>query len=184
MLLHRARLAKLTSRQLGPGINEDWVACSNTRRCSQIDAVCRVWIEASHPLDPRISVVRLFTVLQSTEVQIWYYQQTSTHWLHSTLSNNNLPTNISLLISIAMQFFVLFYKNGLTPSVLWHCWLGGRKGIRPVTNMKWWGAGMVICLERGANDLHMVQLMLLLPLSSLASAKSGMIYPSATGLPR
>ena len=43
------------------------------------------------------------------------------------------------------------------PSVLWRCWLGGRKGIRPVKN---WvtGAGMVICLERGA-DSHMAQLM-------------------------
>jgi len=43
------------------------------------------------------------------------------------------------------------------PSVLWHCWLGGRKGIRPVKN---WvvGAGMVICLERGA-DLYIAQLM-------------------------
>ena len=45
------------------------------------------------------------------------------------------------------------------PSVLWSCWLGGRKGIRPVKNMEWWVAGMVICLEQGANDLHMVQLM-------------------------
>ena len=28
----------------------------------------------------------------------------------------------------------------LLPSVLWHCWLGGRKGIRPVKNMGggWW----------------------------------------------
>jgi len=43
------------------------------------------------------------------------------------------------------------------PSVLWHCWLGGRKGIRPVKT-EWWGAGVVICLERGA-DLHMAQLM-------------------------
>ena len=43
------------------------------------------------------------------------------------------------------------------PSVLWRCWLGGRKGIRPVKN-EWWGAGMVICLERGA-DLHMANLM-------------------------
>ena len=51
------------------------------------------------------------------------------------------------------------------PSVLWCCWLGGRKGIQPVKNidMEWWGAGMVICLERGANDLHMVQLMPLPP---------------------
>ena len=45
------------------------------------------------------------------------------------------------------------------PSVLWHCWLGGRKGIRPV---KIWMvgccAGVVICLERGAH-LHIAQLM-------------------------
>ena len=35
-------------------------------------------------------------------------------------------------------------------SVLWHCWLGGRKGIRPVKKTEWWGAGVVICLEQGA----------------------------------
>jgi len=35
--------------------------------------------------------------------------------------------------------------------------LGGRKGIRPVKT-EWLGAGVVICLERGA-DLHMAQLM-------------------------
>jgi len=35
--------------------------------------------------------------------------------------------------------------------------LGDRKGIRPVKT-KWWGAGMVICLERDA-DLHIAQLM-------------------------
>ena len=46
------------------------------------------------------------------------------------------------------------------PSVLW---LGGRKGIRPVKKLEWWGAGVVICLERGA-DLLMAQLMPL-PLS-------------------
>jgi len=39
------------------------------------------------------------------------------------------------------------------PSVLWHCWLGGRKGIRSVKT-ECWGTGMVICLEQGANDLH------------------------------
>jgi len=35
--------------------------------------------------------------------------------------------------------------------------LGSRKGIRPVKT-EWCGAGVVICLERGAN-LHMAQLM-------------------------
>jgi len=44
------------------------------------------------------------------------------------------------------------------PAVIWRCWLGSRKGIRPV-NTERWGIGVVICLERGANDLHMVQLM-------------------------
>ena len=39
------------------------------------------------------------------------------------------------------------------PSVLWCCWLGGRKGIRPVKKLEWWGAGMVICLEQGADLL-------------------------------
>ena len=55
------------------------------------------------------------------------------------------------------------------PSVLWRCWLGGRKGIRPVTKTEQWGAGMVICLEQGA-DLHMAQLMPL-PLTVSCSSK-------------
>jgi len=41
--------------------------------------------------------------------------------------------------------------------VLWSCWLGSRKGTWPVKT-ELWGAGMVICLEQGA-DLHMAQLM-------------------------
>jgi len=34
---------------------------------------------------------------------------------------------------------------------------------------------VVICLERGADDLHVVQLMPLLPPSSLASLKSRLV---------
>ena len=48
------------------------------------------------------------------------------------------------------------------PSALWRCWLGGRKGNRPVKNLSGgvlaWLTGYLICLERGA-DLHMTQLM-------------------------
>ena len=51
--------------------------------------------------------------------------------------------------------------------MLWCCWLGGRKSIRPVKK-QWWGAGVVVCLEQGA-DLHMVQLM---PLSLTVSCFS------------
>ena len=52
--------------------------------------------------------------------------------------------------------FLIIYS----PSVLLLCWLGSRKGIRPVKS-EWWGTG--ICLEWGANDLRMVQLMPLVP---------------------
>ena len=54
------------------------------------------------------------------------------------------------------------------PSVLWHCWLGGRKSIRPVKTERW-GAGMVVCLVRGA-DLHMAQ-RVPLPLTVSCSCK-------------
>ena len=43
---------------------------------------------------------------------------------------------------------------------------------------------MVICLKRGADDLHMVQLMPLPPPSSLAPVKSRMVYLSGAGLTR
>jgi len=53
--------------------------------------------------------------------------------------------------------FTVGFLGAFMPSVLWYCCLGSRKGIRPVKN-EWWGAGMVISLEQGA-DLHMAQLM-------------------------
>ena len=36
--------------------------------------------------------------------------------------------------------------------------VGRQEGHPACKNLEWWGAGMVICLERGA-DLHMAQLM-------------------------
>jgi len=49
------------------------------------------------------------------------------------------------------------------------------KGIQPVKT-EWWGAGVVICLEQGA-DLHMAQLMCHCHSLSLASEKSRLILP-------
>jgi len=64
------------------------------------------------------------------------------------------------------------------PSVLWHCWLGIRKSIWPV-KIEQWGVGVVICLQRGADCLRMVQLMPLHPKtsSSCASFKSRLALP-------
>jgi len=53
------------------------------------------------------------------------------------------------LFLFAFSFFFFFI-----PSVLWHCWLGVRKSIWPV-QIEWWGVGVVICLEQGADCLHM-----------------------------
>ena len=66
---------------------------------------------------------------------------------------------VSYSCSISYSKLIEYSRYWYDSSVLWCCWLGGRKGIQPVKNMEWWGAGVVICLERGANNLHMVQLM-------------------------
>jgi len=68
-------------------------------------------------------------------------------------------------------------------SVLWHCWLGVRKSMRPV-KIDWWGADVVICLERGANDMHMVQLMPLPPHHFLLYWNLDWFNISGAGLPR
>jgi len=53
--------------------------------------------------------------------------------------------------------------------------LGGRKGIRPVKK-QWWGAGVVVCLELGA-DLHMAKLMPLpLTVSCFSKIQLGFMF--------
>ena len=71
------------------------------------------------------------------------------------------------------------------PTVLWRCWLGSRKGIRPVKKLEWWGTGMVICLEWDA-DLHMAQLMRLpLTVSCYSKIQIGFTFlvPAHPGSP-
>jgi len=76
------------------------------------------------------------------------------------------------------------YCQWLLPSVLWRCWLGGRKGIRPVKN-KWWDAGVVIYSERCA-DMHMAQLIPLpLTVSCFSKIQIGFTFlvPAHLGSP-
>ena len=58
--------------------------------------------------------------------------------------------------------YVLFAFSALTLLV-------GRQEGHPACKTEWWGVGVVICLERGA-DLHTAQLMLL-PLTVSCSSK-------------
>jgi len=76
---------------------------------------------------------------------------------------NHTQSLIFLCWHWASCIYFWFHCVVVGPSVLWRCWLGGRKGIRSVKKTDWWGTGMVICVEWGANDLHMVQLMPLPP---------------------
>ena len=92
------------------------------------------------------------------------------------------------LTHMAMKYhltFIYVLNMGVLPSVLSHCWLGGRKGIWPVKT-EWWGAGMVICLELSA-DLHMAQLMPLpLTVSCYSKIQIGFTFlvPAHPGSPR
>ena len=59
------------------------------------------------------------------------------------------------------------------------------KGIRPVKKTEWWGAGVVICLERDA-DLHVTQLMPLpLTVSCFSKIQIGFTFlvPAHLGSP-
>ena len=81
-------------------------------------------------------------------------------------------------------FIFYLFSCLLMSSVLWRCWLGDRKGIRPVKTESW-GTGVVICLERGA-DLHTVQLMPLpLTVSCFSKIQIGFTFlvPAYPGSP-
>ena len=59
------------------------------------------------------------------------------------------------------------------------------KGIQPIKKLEWWGAGVVICLGRGAH-LHIAQLMPLpLTVSCFSKIQIGFTFlvPSHLGSP-
>ena len=82
------------------------------------------------------------------------------HWSYSgELSNYALSSSHKLWRLLPPHFIfgnshpvcyvMLYFRYSLLvyiPSVLWRCWLGSRKGIRPVKT-EWWGAGLVVCQD-------------------------------------
>jgi len=75
-----------------------------------------------------------------------------------------------IIVTVHLQCFNSF---SATPSVLWHCWLGGRKGIRPVKN---WVVGCWRGRLGWGADLHLAQQMPL-PLTISCSIKSRLVLP-------
>ena len=95
--------------------------------------------------------------------------------LHLILPLRSAFKFIMILFDIAAKYSLTYTEIKL-PSVLWHCWLGIRKSIRPV-KIEWWSVGVVICLQQGADCLHMVQLMPLPSKNPVISCliKSGLV---------
>jgi len=72
-------------------------------------------------------------------------------------------------IAFAFTYVVNSAFSALTLLVGW------QEGHLTYKRTEWWGAGMVICLGRGA-DLHMAQLMPL-PLTMSCSGKTRLVLP-------
>ena len=68
---------------------------------------------------------RLINIYGVTEVSCW------ATWYEITADDLQLSQFAS---SYSFVSFINKYVGSSIPSVLWRCWLGGRKGIRPVKN--------------------------------------------------
>jgi len=137
-----------------------------------------VWIRATSSLWP----TRTRWLTDSTALSSWSYAPrqlltcTNRLWYHlvTTLHTRCLTTDCSLEHSL---FSTSTTVSGLCPSVDWLSYndvlmchypfspltllVGRHEGHPACKKLELWGAGVVICLERGA-DLHMAQLMPLL----------------------
>ena len=93
-------------------------------------------IQRVHKNFQNILVKHVSSPSAHTDVVYWNCAATFTN----RVSVQTEPFKISCTIIVTL----------ILPSVLWRCWLGSRKGIRPVKRTEWW--------EQGA-DLHVAQLM-------------------------
>ena len=84
-------------------------------------------------------------------------------------SQNNRQKWLTFITSVSqqIQMYCIIKRKGCAFSAL--TLLVGQQEGHPACKNEWWGAGMVICLERGA-DLHMAQLMPM-PLTISCSSK-------------
>jgi len=90
--------------------------------------------------------------------------------------NSQVSTDASLVNDILYRYFVAF--SALTLLVGW------QEGHPACIKTEWWVAGVVICLERGA-DLHMVQLMPLpLTVSCFSKIQTGLCVSTVLQNPK
>jgi len=123
---------------------------------------------------------------------VWNTQTTVQEMLQSSQTDVRNDKQLSectarVQTTDVMKYFWLYCYSTQSVSQcyhVWRCWLGGRKVIRPVKT-ECWGAGVVVCLEQGA-DLHMAQLMPLpLTVSCFSKIQIGFTFliPAHLGSP-
>ena len=110
---------------------------------------------------------------QPLSTKVWRVKVTR---VYATLNSVLCPCSLFLVIVFWWRNYnfriVLLVK---VPSVLWHCWLGGRKGIRPVKKLSggvlaWLSAWSEVQTCMWPSWCHCHSL-------SLASVKSGLVLP-------
>ena len=155
------------------GLSGDWCLCIVLRTCS---SACYYWIgyKASFIWWPKclVTLLNLEALYKQTYLSIYLsirhknteyrrqYLDLAVFLHHLTFrALRILLLLLQLVTNLPVNFqHVLITTQWQLPSVLWHCWLGVRKSIRPV-NIEWWGVGVVTFLEWGADCLHVIQLM-------------------------
>ena len=86
----------------------------------------------------------MHTLLTATNAfGLWKDDRSSLHCVIYTVSMSYCTYKYCTTKQTSQWFLHLGTMTTKVPSVLWSCCLGG---IRPVKDMEWWGAGMVICL--------------------------------------
>jgi len=102
---------------------------------------------------------------------------------HNWPDNNVVECTLRILSRFHSPLYYIFH---IKHSLLWCCWLGGKKSMQPVKT-EWWGDGMVVCLEHGT-DLYIWPSWCHCHSLSLASVKCRLVftflvpaYPGSSG---
>ena len=103
-------------------------------------------------------------------------QKSLIRYRQSPVDSTSLHRQSPVFIYAICEIWQLAFSDLTWASVLWRCWLGGSRGIHGPVKTERWGAGVVICMELGA-DLHMAQLIPLpLPVSCISKSQIGFTF--------
>jgi len=140
--------------------------CIQVTICWNRNPQCNNCIVAHHGMS-------IYLMHQYTDIWLKCIQKLNLPCTHITSLNISSTNVLMLSVEFFTGFIVHYVCNVCLPSVLWRCWLGGRKGIQPVKN---WVVGCWRGYLGWGADLHMAQQMPL-QLTISCSSKSRLVLP-------